>query len=553
MASRILRRAIAASLTLALTLGPQAASGAPLRSSYYPNWDGNGCRNIVPSQIEWQCQAGAAMTTTTNQQYVYESVTLSVSTISHYAPWSGSLQIIDVADSSQDCIVSVPAAAGTWECDISGAIGSELDIQLATSSPGVEIVQLAFAPLNQPTATPTDTATATGQPTATSTNTVVPGSTSTPIPTNTPRPIKTAIATDTGTPVPPTPTPTSSTPGEYDCGPAAYPVLNCNMVPYVWPSSQAIPPPYWDISNTGCGGGTFATASSRPPGNPAGWYNYGGDAAVAITYGTGGCSGTNYMAGSQNVSAQTAGTLYGSVSGAWYTSPCSTQWFASVSGSGTWVSLSSSSVEIGHVAAGSSVFSLMSELQISNYGGCSNFYGGYGYGSGGTLSLTFVTDSPWTPAPSPTAPTLTPTPGTPTETPLPLPFDTGTAIATGTPCPGGCAVGEATSLPGAIDTVLPIDTSPLSPLEHLSVSRTACQTFGSAPILVPSIHGTPVFGSTEPLSITWSLPVTGTTFTPCADPAFSTTWWDLMWHLSVIVTFVAFLSWLIWYVRRLFT
>lgn len=521
MASQILRRAMAISLTLALLAGPQAASGASLKSSYYPNWDGNGCRNIVPSQIEWQCQAGAAMTTTTNQQYVYESVTLSVSTIGSYAPWSGSLQIIDVADSSQDCIVSIPAAAGTWECDISGAIGSELDIQLATSSSGVEIVQLAFAPLNQPTATPTDTATATGQPTDTPTATVVPGSTSTPIPTNTPRPVKTSIATVTNTPTPVAPL-------YRDCGDATFPLLNCSWVGGSFASS----PVSWNNQYPGSSE-CAPNDPSNSPLYPFVYNNVGGFGPA--------CDST--------VEAHASGNLYMEYQ---YTPIQGSLGAGAVThgGSATFVSLNGTGCQAG--TANHCIVALVSVTTGDLY----DFVvfaenGGNGYGDG-----SLYIDKVWVQSsanPTPATPLPTVPAATITDTPLPLPFDTGTPLATGTPCPGGCAVGEATSLPGAIDTVLPIDTSPLSPLEHLSVSRTACQTFGSAPILVPSIHGTPVFGSTEPLSITWSLPVTGTTFTPCADPAFSTTWWDLMWHLSVIVTFVAFLSWLIWYVRRLFT
>jgi len=148
-----------------------------------------------------------------------------------------------------------------------------------------------------------------------------------------------------------------------------------------------------------------------------------------------------------------------------------------------------------------------------------------------------------------------------TTTPIPIPGAISTAIPSDTPCPGGCAVGQLTQVPGFATRVL-VDTSPFSALEHLSLARSSCQPFGYVQLPVPVIHGTPALGSTTPLSFTWTAPVThtwddtnvfsNTALQPCAMvneiPSFV---WDLTYWLSVLMCAVGWFMWLIGFVGRL--
>jgi hypothetical protein len=181
-----------------------------------------------------------------------------------------------------------------------------------------------------------------------------------------------------------------------------------------------------------------------------------------------------------------------------------------------------------------------------------------------SLVQVWVGSSSSTPGPSPTSTvTVTPTPGpsgTPTLTPVPIPGAMSTGIPTSTECPGGCAVKAVTAIPG-MATVVTVDTSPFSQLQHLSLARNGCTAFGYVQVPYPVIHGTPVLGSTTPLSVTWTLPVThdwdntepfsNTAIEPCAMSEIPTSLWDFTYWLSVFACSVVFIMWLIGLVGRL--
>jgi len=188
-----------------------------------------------------------------------------------------------------------------------------------------------------------------------------------------------------------------------------------------------------------------------------------------------------------------------------------------------------------------------------------------------TPTVTNTSTPTGTPTPGPTTPpatlteqakqTETAVASSFTPTPIPIPGAQETLIPTDTPCPGGCAVGQLTQVPGFATRVL-VDTSPFSALEHLSLARSSCQPFGYVQIPVPVIHGTPALGSTTPLSFTWTAPVThtwddtnvfsNTALQPCAMvkeiPSFV---WDFTYWLSVLMCAVGWFMWLIGFVGRL--
>jgi hypothetical protein len=189
--------------------------------------------------------------------------------------------------------------------------------------------------------------------------------------------------------------------------------------------------------------------------------------------------------------------------------------------------------------------------------------------------MYFVFDNFWvgssgnTPTPVPSAtPTITntPAPGTPTntvtvtQTPVPIPGAMSTNIPTATECPGGCAVAALTQIPG-LSTRVTVDTSPFSPFTSLSLARSSCAAFGYAQIPYPVIHGTPALGSTTPLSVTWTLPVThdwdntqpfsNTAIEPCAMSEIPTYIWDFTYWLSVLGCAIVFIMWLIGVIGRL--
>lgn len=221
----------------------------------------------------------------------------------------------------------------------------------------------------------------------------------------------------------------------------------------------------------------------------------------------------------------------------------------------------------------SSIFNLGSVTAGNTY--TINFGESFTDGGNGHFNITNIWvggSSTNTPAPTYTVTTTpTPAPGTstntatPTLTPVPIPGAMSTNIPTATECPGGCAVAKLTAVPG-MATVVTVDTSPFSPLKSLTLTRSTCAAFGYAQIPMPHIIGTPAYGSTTPLSYTWTVPITGpwdnsivngsivltnTAIEPCAMSEIPSFVWDLTYWLSVLMLAVGWFLWLIGFVGRL--
>lgn len=181
-----------------------------------------------------------------------------------------------------------------------------------------------------------------------------------------------------------------------------------------------------------------------------------------------------------------------------------------------------------------------------------------------TNAPTFTPGPTWTPRPTATtAPTATAVPGA-TDTMI---ANIDSCLALGN-CSGQVTpiAGVATGIAVPIGTKFAIDTSPLSALQHLSTARSACTSFGKAPIVVPQVTDVPGGNAATPdtVAYTWTTlsastaVISGTTWDytqvqPCAMPAIPSFVWDLSWYGSVIAIFVLFIVWLFVYIRRLFT
>jgi hypothetical protein len=107
--------------------------------------------------------------------------------------------------------------------------------------------------------------------------------------------------------------------------------------------------------------------------------------------------------------------------------------------------------------------------------------------------------------------------------------------------------------------MITVDTSPLSALDHLSLSRSSCTPFGYVQIPYPVITGTPAlgqplnFGWTVPVTHTWdnTNPITNTAIQPCAMNSIPSYLWDTTYWGSVVAIAVVFFIWLIGFVGRL--
>jgi hypothetical protein len=404
------------------------------------------------------------------------------------------------------------------------------------------------------TACPVATNTDTPNPSFTATNTPVPVTgTPTAIPTHTPLPSGHSTFTATNTPLPgsthtPTGTPTNTpTPGPSfrQCG-IDYPMLNCDMVD----GSAGVNPTNWTYNHDPtitviCGNHLGFGLALTNPGPTAGYENICSQTVVPVA------SGQLWI----RWQAQGNGNHFGS----W-------RWFLNDTSDFLQIDSSSCTMSSGTFCTAhftSNVISGVStSMNIAEWGG-------------GVNSTDFRIDNMWisstgnTPTPAPTGTdtvTPTPVPGTPTDTPIPtdtlvpIPGAMSTGIPTSTECPGGCAVSALTAIPG-LATITTVDTSPFSQLQHLSLARNGCTAFGYVQIPMPVIHGTPALGTTNPLSVTWTLPIThdwdnthpysNTAIEPCAMDEIPTFVWDFTYWLSVFGAAVVWIMWMIGLVGRL--
>lgn len=508
------------------------AYSSPARTPNYPGVDvSNGCYMYTDGKIF--CNDGGYALSNVVPQYVNQKVQIVL--------------VVEVQGALQVCLAGSCVNASNSETITYPEFGETpygapdlLQVTCISGPVRWYISQVNLIPISAP-ATPTDTATV--NPSSTATNTVVPGSTDTPIPTSTPRgqavtftPTVTPPPTGTATPVPGA--------GYRDCGDAYITVRNCDLQPDMYPGHDQAG---WALAGTGAG---------CPDENGIYYYNqtlsgvhYG--AAIVVEP----CSGSLTVSATQDTMAGATGSVHVDVNAVFPAAYCFNIGLTIVD-----LTLSTSRfVAFGPCTGGTPPgdVAMLDVDQGDNLQVIISLQDGpTGDGSGlrpfNLLSVSLVpSQATFTPTVSATPNALT---QTATDTPYPIPGASLTPYPTPTACSGGaCAVEDSTQIPAAIDTVVGIDTSPLTPLELLSVGRTSCQSFGAIPLVEPRLYGTPIYGSSNPISITWTVPATGTQFQPCADPSFGSAWWDTMWNLSILVAIVCWIGWLIHWVRSLFS
>lgn len=539
--SRVLAVVAASGIWLCIPSATQAASE---KYPVWPSFLSTGCTALQgPSgSTTVVCGQGAFLLTQVNSGYECNQLDINVTTF-NAGPFTATGT---VNSGSQSNSISINDT-GNYYMQFPGFLVNNLiTIQIsATDSGSMTIGYVATNPC--PVATRTDTP----NPSFTATNTPVPVTgTPTPIPTYTPLP--TGHNTFTPTPTPdssltttPTTTPTPSEtpfPGLYNCGDPTFPLKNCGMGD--------------NISF----GGTFG---SQWYGTPH-CYNPGDGNLTAFeifsqtgVYGTAQCK--------QDVIAHATGNVYMTFDYSMPSGQGGNSIFFDITGSGEVANQftgqtpgglgQEATINLGPVSAGVTYTWYMRTAATDGLNATVHISDIWVGSTGGTPLPTVSPTATYTPVPG----TATNT-GTPTLTPVPIPGAMSTSIPTSTECPGGCAVAALTSIP-ALATRVMVDTSPFSQLQHLSLARNGCTAFGYVQVPYPVIHGTPALGSTTPLSITWTLPVThdwdntqpfsNTAIEPCAMSEIPTFVWDFTYWLSVFACSVVFIMWLIGVIGRL--
>jgi len=570
--SRIVRFLAVVALALSPVWGVPSVHAASMKYPTWPNFESDGCNTISSSTgfgITISCGTGGFALTQVNSGYACNNIDISVSGFSGSqftvvaTAQSGSVNNNFTINSDGDYYLQFPYFLTnnlvTLQIGQGSGGGGVMTINSISES-ACPVATNTATPSNTSTPNPSDTVTNT--PTVTATPTSGPSHTLTPIPTFTPLPSGHNTFTPTGTSTPQntaTITPTPG-PGEVDCGEASFPLLNCNMVPNVY-TSQIIPPNHWTI--TGCSGwSSTGSPFGRQAGNASGWYNYSDGLSAAFTLNN---SFDACVDAKQTVNAPVSGILYAHVTGGFHNSQIG------INGA-TPANITLGTNNLGHITAGNVTvaWAIDQTCCVANGTGYVTYDDWY-----------VVPDTPWTPGPTSTAtPTSTVPPLTATAiaavtqtfvassftpTPIPIPGAPETPIPTDTECPGGCAVAKLTAIPG-MSTRVTVDTSPFDPLKNMSLTRSSCVPFGYLQIPVPHIIGTPAFGSTTPLSYTWTTPITGpwdnsiisgsivltnTAVQPCGMSEIPTFVWDLTYWLSVIMLAVGWFLWLIGFVGRL--
>jgi len=527
-------------LALSPLWGVGSVAARPAGYPVWPSFLSTGCNSVSSSAggTTTVCGVGGSLLTQVNSGYPCNRLDIGISSFS-----SGPFIITGLADSESIQNTITVNDTGDYTMDFPGfLVNNSIIIQMSAPDSGsmtVAYIQTIPCPV-QPTATNTLTPsnTPTPNPSDTATNTATPGPSHTPtaIPTYTPLPSGhstfTQTVTRTPTPGPATATGTATPPGgltQRNCG-IGITFYDCDII--TWGSNI-----YWS-GNPQCGNSAIrqglspdsivcfstesATQTVTVPGN--GQLSF----TVWCTGGSGNWFGISNSTGTPLTQIQNPG-------GTCVNNPGQTvSWTVTAAGTyQLWITLGGS----------------IDTVHIDNV----TFVYGVGVNTATPTSTSTGTATGTATPPGPTS--------TPTQTPLPIPGAQSTPIPTDTPCPGGCAVGQLTQVPGFATRVL-VDTSPFSALEHLSLARSSCQPFGYVQIPVPVIHGTPALGSTTPLSFTWTAPVThtwddtnvfsNTALQPCAMvneiPSFV---WDLTYWLSVLMCAVGWFMWLIGFVGRL--
>lgn len=528
--SRILAVVAASGIWLYI---PSATEAARAAYPVWPSFLSTGCTALQgPSgSTTIVCGQGAFLLTQVNSGYECNQLDINVTGFN-----SGPFTATGTVNSgSQSNTISINDT-GNYYMQFPGFLVNNL-ITIQISAPDSGSMTIGYVATNPcPVATKTDTP----NPSFTATNTPVPVTgTPTAIPTYTPLPSGhntfTPSATPTGTLLPNTATATSTPlPAERDCGSPDFPLLNCDFLP----GNFASDPNHWSNSDNV----SPYSVCYQNPGPTTGPFMLDG------------LSTTGFIC-AQSVVAHATGSLFARYN------------YTLNSGSALQWGLNAVSMSFGTGCAFNSGTYCVTAIGSVTNGNA------YTFGPrGGNVSAWIYIDNVWvgstssTPTPLPPTATNTPVPGTstptftPTETPVPIPGAMSTPIATSTECPGGCAVAALTAIPG-LSTITTVDTSPFSQLQHLSLARNGCTAFGYVQVPYPVIHGTPALGSTTPLSVTWTLPVThdwdntqpfsNTAIEPCAMSEIPTFVWDFTYWLSVFACSVVFIMWLIGVIGRL--
>lgn len=556
----LLGRIIRVLAVIALALSPvwgfptvhAASSSAPSRFPYWPGFFSSGCNAVTQSfgGVVIACGTGGYVETQITSAYGgCSEIDIDVNGFGSgpfittaTAPVGGIQNTITINDNGHYYMQL------NW---VPSTIIGPIAIQLTAPDTGnISIQNITVSPCPVPTSTPTI------NPSSTSTNTPVPVTgTPTPIPTFTPLP--SGHITFTRTPTPPAPTgtttntpiPTATPNPFFDCGQPSYPLLNCS---WINGTGSGTPPTHWNysgsifpINNCIAAGGvlTYPTLEAE---------SASGTSTVCGQSVTVGATGNVFVQLQASIRSGSDNNLY----------VCATACFDM---NGNYVSCPAGGSSYCIMNLGAVTASTSSTFSLQLFRGSSS----------PDDSFYIVINNVWvgsssTPTPVPSATTTvtsTPAPGTstptytPTLTPVPIPGAMSTAIPTDTECPGGCVVAQLTAIPG-VATRFTVDTSPFSPFTSLSVSRSSCAPFGFVQIPYPVIHGTPALGSTNPLSITWTIPATSTwddthpfsntAIQPCAMVnEIPSSIWDMTYWLSVFFLAVVFIMWLIGYVGRL--
>lgn len=555
--SRIIRILAVIALALSPVWGYQAdvaASGvsSPAHYPVWPSFLSTGCTALQGpgGSTSVSCGGGSFLLSQINSGYECNNVDISISSFQQ-----GSFLVVGTVNSgSQSNTVHIDGP-GDYFMQFPGFLTNNLvTLQMTAGSTGSAMTIAGITSSSCPVSSSTPTV----NPSFTPTNTAVPVTgTPTAIPTHTPLPSGKTTFTSTPTlgPGSPSSSPTvTSTPGPSydDCGTPDFPVLNCTFIGATQYPTVGSSPDFWSYDHS----------SGQSP-----WCQTGALVIINASSGQVGICG-------QSVTAHATGTLWMQ-----YQSDNTTVFYINnvpTSGGTNFVNITGS---------GGTCLTTGGSYCFLNLGSVTN---GTGYSFGitanhvGTSGQNFImvkvfvsTSGSTTPTAVPTfTPTVTstPVPGTttntpvPSDTPVPIPGAMSTAIATSTECPGGCAVAALTDVPG-IATRITVDTSPFSPFTSLSLARSDCKPFGYVQIPYPVIHGTPALGSSIPLSVTWTAPVThdwdnsnpysNTAIQPCAMDVINyingtpTHIWDLTYWLSVLAIAIVFIMWLIGFVGRL--
>lgn len=537
---RLLTRLIA---VMALALAPLVGVGSvsaqsehwPVYPSLYYSY--SSC-NVANNYVV--CQPGGLMESQINSGYQCNEIDVVMTTYN-----AGPVDITMSANDQSVTQTMTIDGDGTYYTQFPGYLVNNL-VALEFSMPdgaSFGLPTIYSAPCPVATSTPTAAPSNTPNPSDTPTATVNPSYTVTPIPTHTPLP--SGHSTFTATPTS-TPTIATATPVTGNCGGPDFPLLNCPWYGAGVGASYA-PGTYWSRSyssgncayNTSTAGLAYANTSYAMDDPP-----YSGQTDLCFQSVTPGATGTLYVQyrvsgdiGTTNISL----VKFCLTSGCGPNLPSYTA--CPVTGSVDCV------IAVGSVASGGTTDFSVRMAPVSP--GATGLY------------LALDIDRVWvgTTADTPTAaPTSTSTITVePTNTPLPNPFGSSTPVPSDTECPGGCAVTELTQVPG-VQTQITVDTSPFSPLLHLSLARSPCTPFGYVQIPYPVITGTPALG--QPLNFGWTAPIThtwddthlitNTAIQPCAMVGeISPYVWDFTYWGSGVGLAIVFTLWLIGWVGRL--